>query len=80
MSQAKTIMTLGGQRKAKISTAHIIQTILIIICLVLIALIALIPFFWMISASLKANKDVFQYPIKWIPSHIYWSNYILIQL
>ena len=27
----------------------------------------LLPFFWMISASLKFENDVFTYPIQWIP-------------
>jgi multiple sugar transport system permease protein len=27
----------------------------------------LLPFFWMISASLKFENDVFTYPIRWIP-------------
>ncbi len=41
------------------------------------ALIMLTPFAWMLSASLKLEKDVFAYPIKWIPKNPVWSNYIL---
>ena len=33
------------------------------------------PFVWMISASLKLDKDVFGYPIVWIPSNPRWQNY-----
>ena len=43
--------------------------------LILIAVIMLIPFVWMISASLKMNKDVFAFPIEWIPSNPRWRNY-----
>ncbi len=42
------------------------------------ALIMLMPFAWMLSASLKLEKDVFAYPIKWIPRNPVWSNYTVI--
>ena len=35
----------------------------------------MIPFFWMISSSLKLEKDVFAFPIQWIPTDPQWSNY-----
>lgn len=44
--------------------------------LVLITALMLIPFLWMLSASLKMNKDVFSFPIKWIPENPRWKNYI----
>ena len=43
--------------------------------LALIVVVTLIPFLWMLSASLKANKDVFNFPIVWIPSAPRWENY-----
>jgi multiple sugar transport system permease protein len=36
----------------------------------------LIPFVWMLSASLKLDKDVFIFPIKWIPENPRWQNYL----
>lgn len=50
-------------------------TTIVYILLVLCAFIMLIPFAWMLSASLKMDKDVFQFPIKWIPKVPQWSNY-----
>lgn len=44
--------------------------------LILMAFIMLIPFVWMLSASVKYNKDVFSFPIEWIPSEPRWENYI----
>jgi multiple sugar transport system permease protein len=35
----------------------------------------LIPFVWMLSSSLKLNKDVFTFPMKWIPEAPRWQNY-----
>jgi multiple sugar transport system permease protein len=40
------------------------------------ALVMFMPFLWMISSSLKAQQDVFQYPPKLIPDPVMWSNYI----
>ncbi|WP_026701772.1 carbohydrate ABC transporter permease [Salibacterium aidingense] len=35
----------------------------------------LLPFIWMVSASLKPEIEVFSYPIQWIPSEWRWENY-----
>lgn len=40
-----------------------------------LALMMLVPFFWMISSSLKDAKDVFETPVRWIPETFRWSNY-----
>ena len=44
--------------------------------LIFITLLTLIPFVWMLSASLKLDKDVFTFPIQWIPENPRWMNYI----
>lgn len=47
---------------------------------VLIALMVtmLMPFLWMVSASLKMDKDVFRFPVQWIPEEPQWDNYVKI--
>lgn len=35
--------------------------------LVMVAVTTILPFLWMISASLKFETDVFTYPVQWIP-------------
>ena len=44
--------------------------------LIIITALMLIPFLWMLSASLKMNKDVFTFPIQWIPDNPRWKNYV----
>lgn len=44
--------------------------------LIIITALMLIPFLWMVSASFKLNKDVFGFPIEWIPSNPRWQNYV----
>jgi multiple sugar transport system permease protein len=43
--------------------------------LMLLAAIALIPFLWTLSTSLKSIDEVFVYPPQWLPSTLRWSNY-----
>jgi multiple sugar transport system permease protein len=35
----------------------------------------LIPFVWMLSSSLKLNREVFIFPMKWVPENPRWNNY-----
>ncbi|UJF16730.1 carbohydrate ABC transporter permease [Jeotgalibaca sp. MA1X17-3] len=35
----------------------------------------LFPFIWMLSSSIKLDKDIFSFPIQWIPKNPVWSNY-----
>ncbi|WP_349668484.1 carbohydrate ABC transporter permease [Lacrimispora sp.] len=58
------------------TTASAVNTVLIYTALILMAFIMLIPFAWMISASLKLEKDVFSFPIVWVPSDPQWNNYL----
>lgn len=41
-----------------------------------VTLIMLAPFAWMLSASLKLDRDVFAFPIDWIPDEPRWQNYV----
>jgi multiple sugar transport system permease protein len=45
------------------------------LALIILAFTMLIPFAWMLSTSLKLNKDVFTFPIRWIPENPRWQNY-----
>jgi multiple sugar transport system permease protein len=36
----------------------------------------LLPFYWMVMSSLKANSDVFSIPVHWLPDRVVWSNYL----
>ena len=48
------------------------------VVLIALALVTLIPFVWMLSASLKLDREVFSYPIRWLPETVHWENYRLI--
>jgi multiple sugar transport system permease protein len=46
--------------------------------LAVLTLTMLLPFLWMVSASLQMDKDVFRFPFRWIPKAPRWKNYELI--
>ncbi|MCI9360257.1 MAG: carbohydrate ABC transporter permease [Hungatella sp.] len=62
---------MAGSKK----NTETLKMVLIYAALILMAVIMLVPFAWMISASLKLEKDVFSFPIVWIPKDPQWSNY-----
>ena len=62
-------------RVNKKTAASVVKAVLIYAALILMAFIMLIPFAWMLSASLKLEKDVFSFPIVWLPAKLQWNNY-----
>lgn len=62
-------MMVGGKTKRRIYNV-IIQVILIIM-----AALAIFPFLWMISTSLKGAEEAFAYPPSLIPKTFRWENY-----
>jgi multiple sugar transport system permease protein len=36
----------------------------------------LLPFFWMISTAFKPDNQIFTVPIRWIPSPVYFKNFV----
>ncbi|QTQ85226.1 carbohydrate ABC transporter permease [Agrobacterium tumefaciens] len=51
-------------------------TIGIYFTVIIVTIVMLLPFVWMLSASLKLSRDVFAFPIEWIPSQPRWENYV----
>ena len=58
------------------STNYKISRCLLYVVLLLLTAAMLVPFVWMLSASLKLDKDVFIFPIRWIPENPRWQNYL----
>lgn len=49
--------------------------VLVYILLFATVLAMLVPYIWMLSSSLKMNKDVFSFPMQWIPQNPRWENF-----
>jgi len=70
--------SLAGQASAvKVNRPKLtVWRVFIWAVLVVGAVIMLMPFVWMISSSLKAEQQVFQYPPRLLPDPPMWSNYV----
>ena len=55
-----------------------IGKIALYIVLIFLAAVTLVPFVWMILSSLKLDREVFAFPIKWLPEEFQWGNYVKI--
>ena len=54
----------------------VVSKVIVYIILITIALVMIIPFLWMLSASIKSDREVFQMnPFVFIPAVPKWSNY-----
>ena len=71
-------LAAGREIRPDNQTARRIGRVILYIALILLSCVTLIPFVWMISASLKLDREVFSYPIRWIPEVFHWENYGLI--
>jgi len=54
---------------------RVLRHVALYIILVLIALLILLPLFWMLSTSLKPKSQLFLPQIYWIPKRFSWENY-----
>ena len=45
------------------------------VVLTVLGMVFSLPFFWMLSSSLKVEADIWIYPPAWIPNPVVWENY-----
>ena len=69
---AAIIKTEASQKRR-----NFVSKFLIYFFLIVITACMLLPFLWMLSSSFKLNKDVFGFPIQWIPKNPRWQNYVV---
>jgi multiple sugar transport system permease protein len=60
----------------EIEREHIVKRWLVYVVLGGLTFITLLPLIWMLSSSVKYDSEVFSLPIKWVPDHPVWSNYL----
>lgn len=75
MSQKEIVTWLVKENGSHRSLKKIFLAILKHLVLILVALTMILPFFWMISTSLKTSNNVFTIPPQWIPNPIKVENY-----
>lgn len=67
----ENLMHIHSMKKKKI-----IGNTITYIVLIAIAVVILLPFFWMLSTALKPNEDIFAWPPKFIPNPPLWKNFM----
>ncbi len=56
-------------------TSNLLARTIITAILAVISITMVVPFIWMLSASMKLPLDVMKLPIDWIPDYLYTKNY-----
>ena len=64
-----------ARRGAAYKTRKLLARILVTVVVGVLAVTMIVPFLWMISASMKLPLDVMKLPIKWIPDYFYPDNF-----
>lgn len=57
------------------SSRKLIGTVMQHALLAVLGAAFLLPFYWMVSTSLKTNKEILAFPPVWVPETLQWSNY-----
>ena len=74
---AKTVPAAKRHHRP-MTAGEIMLTVLKYAVLLALTVVALVPFVWMISSSLKTSIDVFSIPMRWIPQEFHFENYLQI--
>jgi multiple sugar transport system permease protein len=61
--------------KALKRVLHVLRWVLVYLIVGVLALLFALPFIWLLSGSLKADRQLFLLPPVWLPNPIQWSNY-----
>jgi len=61
--------------RRRVNLEELLHRILVYALLVAGSVLFLMPFFWMVSTSLKDEVGLFSLPPDWIPKEFKWSNY-----
>ena len=67
----------GTKKLSSKSRNALIGKIVLYVVLLIITALMVVPFLWMLSASIKSNREVFiMDPFVWIPEVPRWQNYV----
>lgn len=77
MTLAKTYKPTPAARRAELSfkQTKIIEGVLGYATLIGVAIIFVLPLYWMLATALKTPEQTFALPPEWIPSPLVWDNF-----
>lgn len=69
-------VTTKKTHTVRLTPVQIVGRVVLYAFLIFFLVVALVPFVWMISSSLKTSTDVFTIPMRWIPETVRLENYV----
>lgn len=64
-----------GHRRTGWTPHGRVPTVLVVLALGLVSLLIMLPFAWMVSASLRGQGDIISHPASLLPDPVIWSNF-----
>lgn len=68
-------LPLPGRRRTRPHWGRLAMRALLVLVLLLLTIMFAIPFYWLLSTSVKPDSQIFVFPPVWVPSPIQWSNF-----
>jgi len=68
--------TAWQARKRHVARKHTVGKLLLSLAVYTLAVSFFLPLAWLLSSSLKNDKQIFALPPIWIPKPVMWSNYV----
>lgn len=75
MATANTPIAVPKNKMSSYARKELLGKILMTALLGVFSVTMIVPFIWMLSASMKLPLDVMKLPIDWIPDYLYLDNY-----
>ena len=60
---------------SSVRVQRVIKNVLVYLLLTVAAIVISIPLVWMVSTALKTPKQIFTWPMEWIPDPFVWENF-----
>ncbi|WP_210418191.1 carbohydrate ABC transporter permease [Ruania zhangjianzhongii] len=66
----------GTRRSSQVSGRHIATSVLHYGLLIVVALVFLVPLYWLFTSAFKDNTEIYQWPPVWLPSSLDPGNFV----
>lgn len=63
-------------RSGRAGGRHLASTVLHYVLLILVALVFLVPLYWLFTSAFKENSEIYQWPPVWLPSSLDPANFV----
>jgi multiple sugar transport system permease protein len=68
-------LPLPAHRRTRPHWGRLLVRLLLVFVLLVLTIMFVIPFYWLLSTSVKPDSQIFVFPPVWVPSPVQWSNF-----